>query len=146
MATHDSLVAAGSASHKNDRRVNGGSPPANKPPSKKLKRDQMITDRLNSLSDEAARNPDPRFRELLQRIQVDSSLVQSFDMRADRPLDELEEEQIKIRLQNSTHNHSMSRGPQTLLEMCGPRFEDFALHIQDLLEEKDYAIAKSKVS
>ncbi|KAH8888364.1 hypothetical protein GQ53DRAFT_783845 [Thozetella sp. PMI_491] len=145
MATHEASIAEGSVLPKNDRRANGSPPPGNKPPSKKLKRDQMITDRLNSLSEEATRNPDPRFRELLQRIQVDSSLVQGLDVRSERPLDALEEEQLKMRIQNSAHNHPVNRTPQTLLEMCGPKFEDFALLVQDLLEEKDYSISKAKL-
>ncbi len=144
MATTETAIADASALQKYDRRANGSPPLSTKPPSKKLKRDQMLNERLNSLSEEAAKNPDPRFRELLQRIQVDTSLVQSFDMRSDRPLDAIEEEQLKLRQQSAGQN-AASRGPQTLLEMCGPKFEDFVIYLQDLLEEKDYGLAKAKV-
>ena len=145
MATTETAIVDASALQKYDRRANGSPPPlSTKPPSKKLKRDQMLNERLNSLGEEAAKNPDPRFRELLQRIQVDTNLVQSFDMRSDRPLDAIEEEQLKLRQQSAGQN-AVSRGPQTLLEMCGPKFEDFVIYLQDLLEEKDYGLSKAKV-
>jgi hypothetical protein len=123
-----------------DRRVNG-SPTLL---SKRDKKRQMLIDRLAALSDKFGRDRDRAYREQLQRIQVDTNLVMRVDAHAERPLDALDDEHLQLSRANSeVNNHS---GPRTLLEMAGPRFQDWIVNVQDLVEERDYYLTKYTVS
>src|SRR5690348_4673093 len=95
MATNESAPIEAQA-HRLDRRANGSPPPAQSQ-SKRDKRRQMLTERLATLSEKIGNNRDLTFREQLQKIQIDISLVMRVDPYADRPLDNFEEDQQKLR-------------------------------------------------
>ncbi|VBB77861.1 Putative protein of unknown function [Podospora comata] len=109
--------------------------------SKRDKRRQLISDRLAQLDDRLARDRDQTFREQLHKIQMDTNLVMRIDPYAERPFDNLEEEYQQILHQL---NADASTTPQSYLGAAGPRFTDWMNKVQDLMEERDYALAKHK--
>ncbi|KAL2149461.1 hypothetical protein VTH82DRAFT_8112 [Thermothelomyces myriococcoides] len=123
----------------NARRVNGSPPPAQ---SKRDKRRQMLADRLASLSDKFNKDRDQAFREQLQKIQIDTALVMRVDPYVDRPLDSFEQDQQRLAQLNGDGDHQT--GPQTLLDRAGPRFSKWMEKVQDLIEQRDYALTKYK--
>ena len=131
---------ADAPSHRPDRRVNGSPPPTQ---SKRDKRRQMLADRLMSLSDKFSKDRDQAFREQLHKIQIDTTLIMRVDPYADRPLDSFEQDQQRLQQLNGDADNLS--GPQTLLDRAGPRFSKWMEQIQDLVEQRDYAIAKYKV-
>ncbi|KAK4101030.1 hypothetical protein N658DRAFT_507345 [Parathielavia hyrcaniae] len=138
MATADATMAD-APPHRPDRRVNGSPPPAQ---SKRDKRRQMLVDRLASLSDKLNRDRDQGFREQLHKIQIDTTLVMRVDPYVDRPLDGFEQDQQ--RLQQLNGDGDGQSGPQTLLDRAGPRFSQWMEKVQDLVEQRDYALTKYK--
>ncbi|KAK3902953.1 Sds3-like-domain-containing protein [Staphylotrichum tortipilum] len=138
MATTD-VTMADAPSQRPDRRVNGSPPPTQ---SKRDKRRQMLSDRLMSLSDKFNKDRDQAFREQLHKIQIDTTLIMRVDPYADRPLDSFEQDQQ--RLQQLNGDADALSGHQTLLDRAGPRFSKWMEQIQDLVEQRDYAVAKYK--
>ena len=128
--------------HRADRRVNG-SPPAQSQ-SKRDKRRQMLSERLATLSEKFGNGRDQAYREQLQKIQIDISLVMRVDPYADRPLDGFEEDQQKLQQLQQNGDGDSSR-PKSLLEMARPKFSQWMEKIQDLVEQRDYALTKYKV-
>ncbi|KAL2160364.1 hypothetical protein VTH06DRAFT_1537 [Thermothelomyces fergusii] len=134
MATAEATMGDATA-----RRVNGSPPPAQ---SKRDKRRQMLADRLASLSDKFNKDRDQAFREQLHKIQIDTALVMRVDPYVDRPLDSFEQDQQRLaQLNGDGDNHG---GPQTLLDRAGPRFSKWMEKVQDLIEQRDYALTKYK--
>ncbi|KAL2185256.1 hypothetical protein L209DRAFT_428254 [Thermothelomyces heterothallicus CBS 203.75] len=121
------------------RRVNGSPPPAQ---SKRDKRRQMLADRLASLSDRFNKDRDQAFREQLHKIQIDTALVMRVDPYVDRPLDSFEQDQQRLAQLNGDGDNQS--GPQTLLDRAGPRFSKWMEKVQDLIEQRDYALTKYK--
>lgn len=142
MATHDLAMADGPL--RPDRRTNGSPLPAQSQ-SKRDKRRQMLADRLATLSERMAKDRDQAFREQLQKIQIDTSLVMRVDPYVDRPLDNFEEDQRKLQQANGDPDGHLG-GPRSLLEMAGPKFPQWMETVQDLVEQRDYALTKYKVS
>ncbi|KAK4150120.1 Sds3-like-domain-containing protein [Chaetomidium leptoderma] len=136
MATTEATMAD-SAPHRSDRRVNGSPPPTQ---SKRDKRRQMLADRIASLSDKLNKDRDQSFREQLHKIQIDTALVMKVNPYVDRPLDSLEQDQQRL-LNGDGDGPS---GPQTLLDRAGPRFSKWMEKVQDLVEQRDYALTKYK--
>jgi hypothetical protein len=139
MATTE-VTMADAPPHRPDRRANGSPPPAQ---SKRDKRRQMLVDRLASLSDKFNKDRDQSFREQLHKIQIDTTLVMRVDPYVDRPLDGFEQDQQ--RLQQLNGDGDGQSGPQTLLDRAGPRFSKWMEKVQDLVEQRDYALTKYKV-
>ncbi|KAK3946327.1 Sds3-like-domain-containing protein [Diplogelasinospora grovesii] len=136
MATSDSTMVDAPA--KNVGRAN--SPPPTQ--SKRDKRRQMLAERLASLTEKCSRDRDQSYREQLQKIQIDTSLVMRIDPYVDRPLDGFEEDQKKLaQLNGDADDH---QGPRTLLEMAGPKFSKWMENVQDLVEQRDYTLTKYK--
>ncbi|KAK4144058.1 Sds3-like-domain-containing protein [Dichotomopilus funicola] len=138
MATTDAIMTEAPAAHRVDRRANGSPPPQ----SKRDKRRQMLADRLASLSDKLNKDKDQVFREQLHKIQIDTTLVMRVDPYVDRPLDNFEQDQQRLHQLNGDADGQP--GPQTLLDRAGPRFSQWMENIQDLVEERDYALTKYK--
>jgi hypothetical protein len=139
MATTEATMADAPALRP-DRRVNGSPPPTQ---SKRDKRRQMLADRLASLSDKFSKDKDQAFREQLHKIQIDTTLVMRVDPYVARPLDGFEQDQQRIQQYNGDLDGES--GPQTLLERAGPRFSKWMEKVQDLVEQRDYALTKYKV-
>lgn len=104
----------------------------------------MLADRLAAMSDKFGRDRDQAYREQLQKIQVDTQLVMKVDAHAERPLDALDAKLLQISRANSEANNH--QGQRTLLEMAGPRFQDWIVNVQDIVEERDYHLTKYTVS
>lgn len=114
-------------------------PPA-RTESKRERKRQLLQDRLQQMSENFTRGRDNAYREQLQKIQLDTSLVMRVDPYSDRPLEALEDQHIAP-LQNTDPSTA-----RTLLEMAGPRFKEWMQDVEDLLEERDYEITKHQVS
>ncbi|SPQ27486.1 6da68d2a-9cce-4762-b484-43a7aed9a9dc [Thermothielavioides terrestris] len=138
MATAEATMAD-AAAHRLDRRANGSPPPAQ---SKRDKRRQMLNERLNSLAEKLSKDRDQVYREKLHKIQIDTTLVMRVDPYADRPLDGFEQD--LQRLQQLNGDTDAQSGPQTLLDRAGPRFSKWMEKVQDLAEQRDYALTKYK--
>lgn len=139
MATTE-VTMADAPAHRLDRRTNGSPPPAQ---SKRDKRRQMLTDRLASLTEKLAKNRDQTYREQLHKLQIDTTLVMRVDPYEDRPLDGYEQDQQWLHQLNG--DSDAQSGPQTLLDKAGPKFSKWMEKVQDLAEQRDYALTKYKV-
>jgi hypothetical protein len=125
--------------HRPVHRANGSPPPTQ---SKRDKRRQMLVDRLSTLTEKMSKDRDQAFREQLHKIQIDTTLVMRVDPYVDRPLDNFEQDQQRLQQLNGDGDNS---GPQTLLDRAGPRFAKWMEKVQDLVEQRDYALTKYKV-
>lgn len=141
MATNDLTMADAPPVHRTDRRANGSPTLAL---SKRDKKRQMLADRLAALTEKFSRDRDRVYREQLQKIQVDTNLIMRVDAYAERPFDALEEEHRQLSQSNGDAENRP--GQRTLLEMAGPRFQDWIHGLQDLVEERDYYLTKFMVS
>ncbi len=146
MATSDPQLPSSldAAAPKGDRRGNASPPPAQ---SKRDKKRQLLAERLISLSEKFTRDRDLAYREQLQKIQIDTSLVMRVDPYADRPLDFLASTRKEREHVLSQDGDQDGRGAgRSLLEMAGPTFHDWHQRIEDLVEERDFELTKQKVS
>jgi hypothetical protein len=139
MATRDAAVPDG-PSQRTDRRANGSPTPAL---SKRDKKRQVLADRLASLTEKFGRDRDRKYREQLQKIQIDTNLVMRVDPYAERPFAAIELEHRQLAKSNGDGDNRA--GPRTLLEMAGPKFSEWMQEIEDLVEERDFTLAKYKV-
>lgn len=137
MATNDLAMADAAPSSRTDRRANGSPTLAL---SKRDKKRQMLADRLATLTEKFSRDRDRVYREQLQKIQVDTSLIMRVDAYAERPFDALDDEHLQLAQSNGEVENRP--GTRTLLEMAGPRFQDWIHGLQDLVEERDYYLTK----
>lgn len=118
------------------------------PQSKRDKKRQALSDRLNALSEQFNRDKDRHYREELQKIQVDVNLVSRVDPYADRPLDEIDRERREREPAPATNGTNNGTGAphRTLLEMAGPTFQEWIREVEDLLETRDYDMTAQKVN
>ncbi|KAI1179749.1 Sds3-like-domain-containing protein [Nemania sp. FL0916] len=116
------------------------------PQSKRDKKRQVLTDRLNALSEQFNREKDRHYREELQKIQVDVNLVSRVDPYADRPLDEIDRERRERELSQAAGgaNNNGGTSHRTLLEMAGPTFQEWIREVEDLIETRDYDMTAQK--
>lgn len=114
------------------------SPPA---PSKRDKKRQLLNERLTHLDDQFSRDRDRHYREELQKIQIDVSLVGRVDPYADRPLDAIEQSYRELSQQPPSTNGAN----RSLLDMAGPSFQEWVHEIEDLVEHRDYELVTQKV-
>ncbi|KAI1364309.1 Sds3-like-domain-containing protein [Xylaria arbuscula] len=114
--------------------------------SKRDKKRQVLSDRLSALSEQFNREKDRNYREELQKIQVDVSLVSRVDPYADRPLDEIDRERRGRELSQATNgaNNNAGASHRSLLEMAGPTFSEWIHEVEDLLETRDYDMTAQK--
>ncbi|EOO04263.1 putative deacetylase complex subunit protein [Phaeoacremonium minimum UCRPA7] len=120
------------------------SPPAAVPArheSKRERKRQLLTERLQQMSDNFTRSRDSAYREQLQKIQLDTNLVMRVDPYSERPLDTLDGQQVQLAMGQSTDPATA----RTLLDMAGPKFQDWVHKIEDLVEERDFEISKQKL-
>lgn len=103
----------------------------------------MLSERIASVSEKCNKERDQAFREQLHKIQIDTTLVMRVDPYVDRPLDGFEQDEQ--RLQQLNGDLDGQSGPQTLLDRAGPRFSKWMEKVQDLVEQRDYALTKYKV-
>ncbi|KAL8365879.1 hypothetical protein RB595_004589 [Gaeumannomyces hyphopodioides] len=124
------------ASHaKPDRRSNPSPPPTL---SKREKKRQLLVDRLASLSEQFDMTRDREYREMLAKIQVDTALVMQVDPYAAQPLAAIDREQSM-----SDNIDPQFRG-RTVLEMAGPKFQEWVNTIEDLVERRDFELTRHK--
>ncbi|KAJ8123468.1 hypothetical protein O1611_g9583 [Lasiodiplodia mahajangana] len=118
------------------------------PQSKRDKKRQVLSDRLNSLSEQFNRDKDRYYREELQKIQVDVNLVSRVDPYADRPLDEIDRERRGREASQAANgaNNNGGTSHRSLLEMAGPTFQEWIREVEDLLETRDYDMTAQKVN
>lgn len=131
MATADAAMA--------DAPPNRSEPPPTQ--SKRDKRRQLLVDRLATLSEKMSKDKDQAFREQLHKIQIDTTLVMRLDPYVDQPLDGFEQDQQRLEQLDGDDR----TGPQTLLDRAGPKFAKWMEKVQDLIEQRDYALTKYKV-
>lgn len=112
--------------------------------SRRDKKRQTVIARVAELTEKISREKDPLLREMLQKIQMETTLVSKIDPYSERPLDGIEAE---FRQRNQALGPSEGGAiSMSLLEMAGPRSEDWFHMVEDCLEQKDYALTKYMVS
>lgn len=112
--------------------------------SKREKKRQLLNDRISVLVEKFDRDRDVTYRDQLQKIQVDTRLVQRVDPFSDDApelIAELREEHRDYPNQNV-----LSESARSLLDMAGPRFQDWAQAVADLHERRDYQLTRQHVS
>lgn len=120
---------------KPDRRSNPSPPPTL---SKREKKRQLLVDRLASLSEQFDMNRDREYREMLAKIQVDTALVMQVDPYAAQPLTAID------RAQSMSDNIDPQFRGRTVLEMAGPKFQEWVNTIEDLVERRDFELTRHK--
>lgn len=112
--------------------------------SKREKKRQLLNDRISVLVEKFDRDRDMTYRDQLQKIQVDTRLVQRVDPFSDDApelIAELREEHRSYPNQNI-----LSENARSLLDMAGPKFQDWAQAVADLHERRDYQLTRQHVS
>jgi hypothetical protein len=116
-------------------------PPAQ---SKRDRKRQQLTERLASLTEKFNRDRDMTYRDQLQKVQVDASLVQRLDPYAPQALENIAE-------LRDEHQQTQPQGPasvehaRTLLGMAGPKFLQYLQDVEDAIEYRDYHLTRAKV-
>lgn len=112
-------------------------------PSKRERKRLFITEKLAFLNEKFHRERDLTYRDQLQKIQVDNTLVQRLDPYASDALEVIA---------SARRDHAEAQTPETLpentrtlLHMSGPRFQDFLQEVEDLIEYRDSSVAQQKV-
>ncbi|KAF6834978.1 deacetylase complex subunit [Colletotrichum plurivorum] len=107
------------------------------PQSKRDRKRQVLADKINSLQEKFNRDRDHGYRDQLQKVQLDTNLVQRID-----PYDS--EDVLRV-IASLRREHDETQPPEpladnnrTLLQMAGPKFEDFVQGIEDLVEYRDF--------
>ncbi|KAH7321068.1 putative deacetylase complex subunit Sds3 [Stachybotrys elegans] len=126
-----------SAGGRADRRT---SPPASQ--SKRDRKRQHLVERLQSLSEKLYRDRDLTYRDQLQKIQYEISLVQRFD-----PYDTDALERITQLLEEHLQAQGApvhAENARSVVDMAGIRFPDFVGEVEDLIEIRDFKLTQSK--
>jgi hypothetical protein len=111
--------------------------------SKRDRKRQVILDRFTALEDKFSRDRDPIYRDQLQRIQIDTTLVQRFDPYGPNALSELEDALEQHR--RPSGQGAMPENARKLLDMAGPSFHDWAESMGDLIERRDFQLTRLHV-
>jgi len=121
--------------------------PAPAVPSKRDKKRHLLAERLAALTEKFNRDRDVTYREQLHQIQLDTNLVMKVDPYNDRPLDFIEPtRRDRERALNPDADRESQTGGRSVLEMAGPTFHQWHQDVEDLLEERDFALTQQKVS
>ena len=99
-------------------------------------------ERLSTMNDKFQRERDMTYRDQLQKIQFDTSLVQRFDPYDPKALEVIGDLQTEHR---QTQGAPVSaENARSLLDMAGIRFSDFIEDVEDLIEIRDFQLTQSK--
>ena len=112
--------------------------------SKREKKRQLLNDRLSVLVEKFDRDRDMTYRDQLQKIQVDTRLVQRVDPFSDDAPELVAE--LREEHKDYPHQNILSDSARSLLDMAGPKFQDWAQAIADLHERRDYQLTRQHVS
>lgn len=122
--------------------TNDAAPTGAAGPSKRERKRQYITEKLAFLNEKFTRDRDLSYRDQLQKIQVDTTLVQRLDPYDSNVLDviaSLRHEHAEAQSLEATAENS-----RTLIQMSGPKFQDFVREVEDQIEYRDSHLASQK--
>ncbi|KAK2038625.1 hypothetical protein LZ31DRAFT_532997 [Colletotrichum somersetense] len=106
------------------------------PPSKRDRKRQALADKIASLQEKFSKDRDLGYRDQLQKVQIDTNLVQRIDPYADDVLNVIAS--LRQEHEETQGQDVLSDSNRTLLQMAGPKFEDFVQGIEDLIEYRDF--------
>ncbi|KAK1703970.1 Sds3-like-domain-containing protein [Colletotrichum lupini] len=106
------------------------------PQSKRDRKRQALVDKIANLQEKFSRDRDLGYRDQLQKVQVDTNLVQRIDPYADDVLNIIAS--LRQEHEETQGQEALSDSNRTLLQMAGPNFEDFVQGIEDLVEYRDF--------
>ncbi|KAF4123878.1 Sds3-like [Geosmithia morbida] len=110
--------------------------------SKRDRKRQLLMERLASMNERFQRDKDLTYRDQLQKIQLDTKLIQRFDPYSPNALDIIADLQREHdQMQGAPVNAENSR---SLLDMAGINFHNFLAEIEDLIEVRDFQLTESK--
>ena len=112
--------------------------------SKREKKRQLLNDRISVLVEKFDRDRDMTYRDQLQKIQVDTRLVQRVDPFSDDAPELIAE--LREEHRNYPNQNVLSENARSLLDMAGPKFQDWAQAVADLHERRDYQLTRQHVS
>ncbi|KAL5594080.1 hypothetical protein BROUX41_001127 [Berkeleyomyces rouxiae] len=107
---------------------------------KRDRKRKELADRISFLQKKFSQDKDSKYRDQLQRVQVDVALVTRMDPYAENALEVLQEMRLEHAKTQMTNNPNEST--RTLLEMAGPRFQEWAQAISDVHEYRDFQLTK----
>lgn len=114
------------------------------PQSKRDRKRQALVDKIANLQEKFSRDRDLGYRDQLQKVQVDTNLVQRIDPYADDVLNIIAS--LRQEHEETQGQEALSDSNRTLLQMAGPNFEDFVQGIEDLVEYRDFHLLQHMVS
>ena len=115
----------------------------NQAQSKRDKKRQLLNERLAALTEKFERDRDMTYRDQLQRLQVDTRLVQRIDPYSDSAPDLIAE--LRQEHRASPGQNAVAENARTLLDMAGPGFQEWAQSISDLHERRDFQLTRQFV-
>ncbi|CAI0652150.1 unnamed protein product [Colletotrichum noveboracense] len=114
----------------------GRASPAPAAQSKRDRKRQVLADKINSLQEKFNRDREVGYRDQLQKVQVDTNLVQRIDPYSEDVLSVIAS--LRQEHDETQGQEPLADSSRTLLQMAGPKFEDFVQGIEDLIEYRDF--------
>jgi hypothetical protein len=111
--------------------------------SKRERKRIQLMEKLSVMSEKFNRDRDMTYRDQLQKIQVDTNLVQRIDPYASNALEVLAEMRKEHKSESDTEN--LSDGARSLIFMAGIRFPEFIQAVEDHVEQRDFNLTRQKV-
>lgn len=142
MATNDAAPPnlGGASGHQKTGRAS----PAPAAQSKRDRKRQVLADKINSLQEKFNRDREVGYRDQLQKVQVDTNLVQRIDPYSEDVLSVIAS--LRQEHDETQGQEPLADSSRTLLQMAGPKFEDFVQGIEDLIEYRDFHLLQHMVS
>lgn len=111
--------------------------------SKRDRKRQALADKMAAMFERLQHEQDHTYRDELQKIQLDTNLVQRFDAYDAKALEVIAE---------LSEEHREAQGPvvhseraRSLIDMAGIQFPTFMEDLEDLIENRDFSLTQSKV-
>lgn len=111
--------------------------------SKRERKRQFINERLAFLDKKFRQDRDFTYRDQLQKIQVDTTLIQRLDPYDPNVLDtiaDLRREHAEAQVPDT-----LPESVRSLIQMAGPDFQVFLQEIEDVVENRDANVTQQKV-
>jgi hypothetical protein len=111
--------------------------------SKRERKRQFINERLAFLDEKFRQDRDFTYRDQLQKIQVDTTLIQRLDPYDPNVLDtiaDLRREHAEAQVPDT-----LPESVRSLIQMAGPDFQVFLQEIEDVVENRDANVTQQKV-
>jgi Sds3-like protein len=111
--------------------------------SKRERKRQFINERLAFLDEKFRQDRDFTYRDQLQKIQVDTTLIQRLDPYDPNVLDTIAD--LRREHAEAQVSDTLPESVRSLIQMAGPDFQVFLQEIEDVVENRDANVTQQKV-